>query len=326
MTINSAIRAALGSAGFVGVHRFDSNETAFLERELTQLRARVFEVIYPDRLARSFLPMATDIAPSADTYSFKVTNRVGRAKIIANGVTDIPRVDVNAFEVTGKVRTIGASYGWTVYELREAARIGTPLETMKAMSARDAVEDTIDEMLFRGDVTSVGQSNVGVTGLVNNTAVETLGVVPLTHWVQATAAATMLQELNTWVAGVVNQSFQKLLPDTMLLPPSRYNVIAQKAFSADNEKTVLRAFLENNPYIKNVAQWHRLENAGASGKDRGLVYRRDPIVLEGVVPQEFEQHPPQAQGLELVINTTARCGGVKVYQPLGMLYGDFADS
>ena len=87
--------------------------------------------------------------------------------------------------------------------------------------------------------------------------------------------------------------------------------------------TILRSFLANNPYIRNIDQWYRLDGAGAGGKNRGIVYKRDPMVLEGVVPLDFEQLPPQARNLEFVVPCQARCGGVKIYQPSAMRYVDF---
>ncbi|MDB4995196.1 MAG: hypothetical protein JWM74_2628, partial [Myxococcaceae bacterium] len=47
---------------FVLSQNFDADETLFLERELTQLRTKMFTVLFPPSLARSFAPKATDIA------------------------------------------------------------------------------------------------------------------------------------------------------------------------------------------------------------------------------------------------------------------------
>src|SRR4051812_27241906 len=104
-------------------YRTDASETVFLERELTQLRAKLFKVDYPQLVGRTFAPLATDIAPSATTYAYKVMDRIGRARISSDGSGDAPRIDLTAQEITGKVRVITDSYGWTKTELREAARL-----------------------------------------------------------------------------------------------------------------------------------------------------------------------------------------------------------
>jgi hypothetical protein len=53
-----------------------------------------------------------------------------------------------------------------------------------------------------------------------------------------------------------------------------------------------------------------------------VCYRKDPNVLELIVPQEFEQFPPQERNLEVVINCHMRCGGVVCYYPLAISFGD----
>jgi hypothetical protein len=306
--------------------RLDANETAFLERELTQLRTRVFEVQYPDLLARRFVPLATDIASSAERYAYKVWDKTGKAKVIANDIDDAPRIDVSATEVTGRVYPVGASYGWGLNEIREAVRTGTPLNQQRAVAARNAIELGVDQMLAEGYTTQPGETNLITKGLVNNAAVEGAAfanVTSLTNWTMATDPDDILAELYGMIAGIVTDSKQVFRPNTVLMGTNRYNIIAQKKVGVDNDTTILRSFLANNPYIQSVDQWYRLDGAGENSTGRIIVYQRDPMVLEGVVPQEFEQLPPQARNFEFVVNCHARCGGVKIYQPSAVKYGDF---
>jgi hypothetical protein len=301
--------------------RFDANETAFLERELTQLRVKLFEVQYPDNVAMSLIPLATDIAGYADTYSTPVLDRSGRAKIIGNGVTDVPRVDIKKDEILGKVFTLGAAYGFELMELRKAAALGIPIEMWKPKAARAAVDDELDSMLTTGKA-SDGLS-VGLTGLVNNASV-TVNTTAFTVWASSDADTALLAELAI-PASLINVTVKNkatLLPNTLALAPAMYDIIANKQV-ANTTMTVLKWFLANNPYITSVVQWSRLSlaNAGGSGP-RAVMYRRDPLVLEGVVPVLFEQLPPQAVGMELITNVFARCGACKVYHPEAILYLD----
>lgn len=304
--------------------RLDADETAFLERELTQLRAKLFEVQYPDNLAMSFVPLATDIATDADTYSTPVLDRTGKAQIIGNGVSDLPRIDVHKDEILGKVRPIGASFGFDVFELRKAARLGIPLEMWKARAARAAVDFEVDQMLAFGKTTSQPSADPGTTGLCNNADV-TVKTDEFTVWAATDTSDALLAELSkpaTFMSTVV-QNKSSLMPDTMLLAPSMFNIIANKPVGNVSDMTVLKWFLANNPWIKQIAAWHKLETANAGGSaQRAIVYKRDPMVLEGVVPIQFEQLPPQARGIELITNCVARAGGTKVYHPEAFLYVD----
>ena len=319
---------------YVLSQNFDANETLFLERELTQLRAKMFEVQFPPSLARTFAPKATDIASSADTYSFKVYKPVGAAKLIAYKSGDIPRVDVVASEVLGKVRPIGAAYGWDINELREAARLGLQLSEVKARAARDFVERGVDECLAFGSLKDEGglYPDVGMNGLVNNALVTNLGLLSGHIWVDAnevvpvtpTDPALILRDLANMVSVISNVSKDVFKPDTILLPTGHYEYIRQAVFSALTGESILTVFQRNNPQITTIAPWYKLNTAGAGGLPRGISYQKDPMILESVIPQEFEVMPPEMHGFEFINNCHARCGGVKIYQPLAMRYTDFA--
>lgn len=313
---------------------FDANETMFLERELTQLRQKLFEVQFPEPVARMFAPKATDIAASAETYSFKVYRPVGVAELVSYKGNDIPRVDTVADEVLGKVRPLGAAYGWNINEMREAARLGISLSEVKARTARDAVERGIDELLAYGTLAdaSGGRSDVGLNGLVNNTLVEAQTVLGGDYWFDGSIDPDLvLADLTNLSVAVSNNSTNIFTADTILLPLRHYNYASQTPWSALTGDSILTVFRKNNPQIKTIAPWHKLDSVttaqgGDAGKPRAIAYKKDPMVLEAVIPQEFEQMPPEVHGFEFVINCHARCGGVKIYQPLGFKYMDFATS
>ena len=104
---NQQIRRVLASlAESAGALRFDANETAFVEREATQIRAKIFEVVYAELMAQKLIPLATDISADVNQYVYFVLDMVGEAKVIANGSDDLPRIDVSKSERQGIVRTV----------------------------------------------------------------------------------------------------------------------------------------------------------------------------------------------------------------------------
>jgi hypothetical protein len=314
------------------VGHFDSNETMYLEREVTQLRQKLFEVQFPPSVAREFAPKATDIASSAETYAFKVYTPKGAAELIAYKTGKIPRVDMVADEVLGKVRPVAAAYGWDINELREAARLGIPLSEVKGKTARSAVERALDELLAFGTLENSGGTRLstGLNGIVNNTLVEGLTVLDGEYWVAGMDPDDMLADLNALAISVSDGSSNVFSANSILLPLSHYNLASTTAWSALTGDTVLSIFKKNNPSITSISPWHKLNTVssaqGGADKPRAMAYQKDATVLEAVVPQEFEQMPPEMEGLEFVINCHARCGGVKIYQPLGCKYLDFATS
>lgn len=307
---------------------FDANELPFIERELNQLRLKAYEVKFPESKARRFIPLATDIAPSATQFSFKVYTPVGAAKVINPKSGDIPRLELGAREVTCRVVPIGIAFAFTIMELREAARVGSPLETIKPRLARDTIERGIDELLAFGDLNNTsGQNSLPLLGLANNPDVEALGVEAFSYWVDGgNSGVTMLAEMNKVCTAVSTRSKGMFSCDTLLMPLSRYNAAKDKLLdSAGSSKTVLTAFRENNPGI-DVQPWEKLETAGGTGAPRMIAYAKSAEVLEAVIPQEYEQMPVERKGFELVTDCWATCGGVKIYQPAAVVYADGATS
>ncbi len=315
---------------------FDANETLFLERELTQLRAKLFEVVYPALLARTFAPKASDIAASAETYSYKVYKQVGRADHRGYDAVDQPNIDANATEVLGKVRPITAGYGWNFNELREAVRTNVPLSEVKARAARDIIERGIDETLAYGAIKDPTGAlpSVGMNGLINNPDVEGSGganTLPGTYWTTGMDPDDMISDLHKLAVTVGQSTKQAFEADSILLPKTHYDLASGTPWNTVTGLSVLSVFLANHPNIKSVSPWYLLDavataEGGDSGKPRALGYKKDPMVLEAVIPQEFEAFPPEMRNFRFNILCHARCGGVKWYQPLAGVYMDFATS
>ena len=318
------IRKVLEELNAGGEIKLDANETAFVERELTQVRAKVMEVVYAELKAMNLVPLATDISPNARQYVYYVLDMVGEAKVIASGSDDLPRVDISKVERSGVVKPVGASYGWDIFELQSAAQAGSgSITAQKGAACRRAIASAIDKLLSIGQTNS--QTGLGMTGLLNNADVEALGIVAGTLWVLGTTtAATMIDFLNGVVRTIVTATNELWVPDTIVLPTATYGVFADTRYGVDANMTALKWFEANNPNGVKVTSWYRGNGAGASSKNRGVVYKRDPVVLEGVAPVLYAEQPPQARNLELVVPAYGKGGGTKVYHPEACRYIDFA--
>lgn len=306
---------------------FDANETAFLERELEQVRALVLEVMYPSLKAKTFFPMAGDIAPSADTYIYKVTDKTGHARVSAKGNDDFPRVEVQATERSGRVKQTEVAYGWELNEMREAVRLGIPLQSKKALAAAEAVARLHDNLFATGADPNLGataNTALGIPGVIADTNV---AIVAMLDWNDSgTDGQEMLDDLHKLARSIPDASKQVEYGDTIILPTQQYNIAATKRLNEFDNRSVLEAFLKASPWIKNVDSWLLLDEAGATGKDRAICFRRANDVVELVEPVVFEQLPPQARNAEFVVPCLGRCGGTKLYKPLAFAYGDFAGS
>lgn len=298
--------------------RLDAGETAALARQLEYIYAQTYDVKYAELKARRFIPIDTSVDAGAEFYTYRQWDMFGMAKLIANYADDLPRVDSLAKEFPAPIKSLGASYGFSIQDMRRAAMAGSQLDARRARAARRAHEQAFDDLM------AFGNADAGLSGFTNNTNVP---IVPAVTGAWITNAATslqMIEDLNELVNSIVLATFETFIPDTLLLDNTSFQRINSTPMSStgDADKTVLRFFLDNNPYITSVDQWNKLNAAGAAGVSRAIAYKRSEEVLAGVEPQAFEQFPPQARNLEFVVPTHSRVGGVRIQYPHAVAYMD----
>lgn len=296
-----------------GEEKLDVGETAALTRSLIAWKAKVHDVIYPDLKIRNFVPVSHDADPGAETVMYRQYDMYGMAKVISNYADDLPRVDVLQKEFPIKVRSLGDSFGYSAQDLRRAALSGNMIDAKRAIAARRGMELAID------DFGAFGFEDA--PGFLNNSNVPL--VTPITGtWATATSAQ-IIADLNKLVNSIFTTTKTTWVPDTLILPTSAYAAISSTAYSTQTDKTVMRWFLDNNPHIKNIDYWYKLDTADAARTGaRAVAYKRDPAVLELEIPMEFNQMPPEAQNLAWKVACEARIAGCMVYQPKAIAYMD----
>lgn len=284
----------------------------FLARELETILARSFEVEYADIKYSQLIPISTEIGPGADSYTYRVFDKQGSMKIIQDKAQDLPRADVLRKEVTHNVRSLGASFAYTIQETRAAAMVpNMNLEQRRANAVRRAYEEKVQEIAYFGDVAT------GLKGFFNNDQVDK--IVP-DKWFTDAGITTdeMLQLLNEPATRLVEGSNMKEQPNTMLIPYEVYRIISTTPRSSTSDTTVMEFFLRTNPMITSIEPINELEADKSSGnltKDRIVTYDRSPDKLQLHIPQPLEFLPPIRQALEFTVASHARIGGCAVYYP-----------
>lgn len=303
--------------------RMDEGESVFFARQLEHIIAQEFDIEYPELRARQVIPITMEADPADQTITYREYDRMGIAKLITDYSQDLPRVDITGAEFTSKIRTIGASYGYNYDEVLASAKTGRDLEGRRAETAREAILRKENAVLLLGDSTH------GLKGFLNFASVPVVsiaadGVGASKKWSDKTPDQC-LRDLNAVVNSIPEATFGIEQPDTLLLPRAAYHVIATKRIGRDSDMTVLKFFVQTNPYITSVEAvevLNELNTAGSGGAARGMVYRRDPLKVRGEIPQDFESLPAQARGFEWLIPCRSRCGGVIWHKPLSATYFD----
>lgn len=295
--------------------RLDANETVFFQRELESIKAKTYDVKYPELKCRRLIPVSFEAGPGAESIVYQQYDQVGMAKIISAYGNDLPRADITGKEYTAKVKSLGCSYGYNVQEIRSAAMAGKPLQARKANAAKRAILQKENNIAYFGDAATglvgfLSNPNVTQTSVPNG-----VGASPL--WSNKTPDEILL-DLNGAANFIVESTNGVEIPNTLLLPLAQYNYIKSTPRSSQSDVTILQYFLNNNGYIQTVEWVNELKGAGVNGVDVMVCYRRDPDVLTLEIPQDFEQFPEQEQGLEYIVPCHQRIGGVLIYYPMAV--------
>lgn len=288
----------------------------FLARELETILSRSFEVEYADIKYASLLPISSEVGPGADSFTYRVFDKQGSMKVIGDKAKDLPRADVLRKEVTHPVRSLGASFAYTIQETRAAAMVpNMNLEQRRANAVRRAYEEKVQEIAYFGDTPS------GMKGFFNNDQVDV--VVPDKWFTDAgTTTDEMLELLNEPATRLVNGSNMKEQPNTMLVPYEVYRIISTTPRSTTSDTTVLEFFLRTNPFITAIEPINELEaskSGGSLDKDRIITYDRSPDKLQLHIPQTLEFLPPIRESLEFTVAAHSRIGGLALYYPKSVL-------
>ncbi len=291
--------------------KFDANETAFLEKQLQYVETTVYNVLYSKLKSKEWVPFDGSLPSWAKTWTYRTWSKAGMAQLISNYADDLPRVDVFVEETELPTVRYGAAYGYNIDELEASARLQTPLDTMRAETAREVLDRQTDAYV------ALGETKKGIKGFLNNTNVPELTVTN-GNWDDETDPLKIAADMFEIENKVIDQSGEWHEPDTMLLPPLYYDKIPSMPMSATAPNyTVAKYFLENSKSVKTLGRWNKLNTVGTGGVPMVLCYKKDPSIVKFMFAYDFEQMEPEKRNLEYVVDCYNKLGGTNWYRPLG---------
>lgn len=315
-----AMPRLLEHVGFRG----DANEAAFFSRELEHIYTETYDIEYPDAKARLLIPVDTRVPTGAESFTYRQYDKQGEARIVSNYSTDFPNASVTGAEFPQRIVSIGNSYQYSVQDLRNAAQAGKPLDAMLAEAARFAQEVRLETLAATGD--SQGTPIYGLTNAPNISATTQVSTGTWKAQLNTSLSAgvnAIVGDINAMAKKIFVDTLEKHTANTLVLPTDVYALLATTPRSPTfTDDSLLNYILKQNPWLKSIESWNRLNTAGASSHGRVMCYDRNPRVLQLVIPQEFEQFAPQPLGMAWVIPCHSRCGGVTVRYPKAVTYMD----
>jgi hypothetical protein len=210
------------------------------------------------------------------------TSPTGKAWIgkVSNG---LPGMALDISKTATPLTLWGMELAYTLPELASAMQIGRPIDSQKLEAIRLKLNMDLDQQVY------VGDTDLGLAGLCNNSAVTPSNVVTGVGgvtWALKTASEILKDirdaEVATWAA-----SGYAVAPRQVLVPPSQMALLLQPMTITVGSNTVspggsIAEYIARNslcmqqngvPLEINAVKW--LKGAGASATDRFVVYTRE---------------------------------------------------
>jgi hypothetical protein len=314
----------------IGPKRLDANETAAMARELEYVFAEVYRKEFPDLVGRSLVPTKSGVPSGAEAHTYTEVEKFGEAKIIHNYATDFPGTEVQGKQFSDVIRGIGDSYQYSIQDLRASALTKIKMTTEKAEAAREVMENKLDALTLEGD-SATGLKGLNSLASSFNAPSKVTSGTWQSQWESASSEddfrdvqSGILADVRALFKSIPDTTLGKHRADTLALDTAAYNFLAftERGGAQGSSQSLLNYLMANVPGLTSVIPWARLNAAGEGGASRAFALKRDPSCLYQVIPQDFEQMPPQARFMAFVIACHMRWGGCVAPRPKAHAYMD----
>ena len=307
------VMAAWLNARNTGAAACDAGQVLAASEALKSVEAQLFAQPEPPLKSAQIIPRKFDAGAWATSTSFFTVEGQAQMLPVADMGNDRPEASFGLNEDSSPVREFGNAYGYGRKELIYAAKLGVPLDAIKARLCMRAYELLVDQLAATGD------SPLKLKGLLNNTLIpresSAVGID------SGSSNTDILRLLNEIAGRVPDRTDEVGMPDMLVLPLLQRDYIANTPFnSSSNGDSILQVFLKNNEYIKQVVSWKRLKAAGRTpkgGAANHVIYcgSFDEMVLRQQIPEPLNTMGPQMQGSRTITNCYASIGSVEVIRP-----------
>lgn len=298
----------------------------FLIGELERLDQNLHEPLASVTWSRD-IQLREDVSIADELSSFTNSSFAAAGGASQNGkswigkdATAIAGIALDIGKTATPLTLWGMQLGWTIPELESAQKLGRPVDQQKFKGMQLKYQMDVDEQVYIGD------SNLGLYGLVNSTAVTNVSNAVTGTWSTATPAQ-ILADVNELLNSVWAASAYAVCPDELRLPPVQYSQLVSTLISSAGNISVLE-FLRNNSLSNsingrplNIQPLKWLTGRGTSNEDRMFAYTNDvERVRFPLVP--LQRTPLEYRGIHQLTTYFGRLGGVEFVYPETIGYRD----
>lgn len=297
----------------------------YVSKARTYIEPGVNMMIYPELNYASLVPIDTSAPEWTQIVEFASGDMFGNAEWINANSDDVPMAGQTRAKGMSTVHTAAIGYGYGYEEVQGAMAAGRNLPAEDAVAARRAAEDMINRICFRGD------AEKNLSGVINHPSV-TPRTAPNGGWDTADID-DIIADINDLLSVSWKDTKYTSISDTVLLPFAKLNTLATRRLT-DVSGTMTAGSLFEYVMKYNlftvttgrqltVRAVYGLEQAGASGANRAVAYRRSPEVLKLHMPMPHRFYPVWQSGpFRWDVPGLFRLGGVDVRRPLEVTYMD----
>src|SRR5690606_8672773 len=247
----------------------------FYISQLAQVEPRIYETKYPNINFQELIPINSSVPEWVDSVDYISYDAVTLGKFIGANADDLPNVAAKAKKDSVPVGYARNSFEYSLDELRKSQHLNMPLDTTMASAARRGAEEHMQRGAYSGD------ADRGMYGLLNHPSV-TVDATSTLDWTgSGVTGKQILDSINAMIGEVWEQSKGVHVPNTMVLAANRWTYLATTmATEYAPDKTLLEILQAQNLYTRmtgnpmTIVPRFQLEGAGASGKDRVLIYEK----------------------------------------------------
>lgn len=221
----------------------------YVTDNLLAITGMIEEILYTGYRADEFVPFRTDIDEGATSYTPRVIDVHGNAKFLSSPGLEAEAVRISESIDPQPLLIAGVDAEWTVEDIRNSMKTGTPLQSLTLEAAIERCYDHIEKVALSGDSTR------GWRGLSNLTnAGDSITTSAATKTFDASTALEIQAKISSEISGLITSSKEvvgRRLRDglTCYLPGTEYDLLCNPL--GDNaDKSVMDWLERMNPFTK----------------------------------------------------------------------------
>lgn len=299
---------------------------AFLIGELERLDQTLHGPLASVTWSRD-IDLREDVSIADETSSFTNSSFAAAGGASPNGkswigkdASAIQGIALDIGKTASPLTLWGMQIGWTIPELESAQKLGRPVDQQKYTGMQLKHNMDVDEQVYVGDTV------LGVTGLVNSSVVTNLSNAVTGNWATATADQ-ILDDVNELLTSVWTASAFAYCPSELRLPPAKFSKIVQMKVSSAGNISVLEYLKQNsisnsiNGRPLNIQPLKWLYQRGTANADRMMAYTKEQDKVRfPLVP--LQRTPLEYRDIRQLTTYFGRLGVVEVVYPELIGYRD----